>query len=427
MKLHIETINIKDVQIGPKTSVSDHVLHLDFLELHEMILKDNRIGSVDINIVSPGDQVRIVNLVDVIQPRCKIDREGVDFPGWVGNLTIAGQGRTRSLRNIAVVLSNSASKRPYSSVIDMFGLGLELSRYAKMKILSINPLPSAGVEERDFDNAIKLAGLKTAVYLAKAAEGHHIDETEIFELDVPHQSKSNLPKIVYYHMLHTPQHDYEGVGDPILYGASVTNILPTIIHPNEIIDGGVVNTYTLRGMETYALQNHAIIKELYKRHEKDLIFLGVIVGVACVEPVQRQRTCIMVANLAANVLGANGVVLNKVQGGMPHVDLGLTGEECEKFGVKTTLFIDMWQSTGSLSECVLFNSEFLPAIVNRGNMNEKIRLHRAATILGGTEETSIFNPNFKQKAGDEFIEVEAFLLSGFYSYTGEAQITAGQY
>ena len=430
MKLQIESIDIGDIQVGSKTSVSDHLLHLDPRELEGLIVKDERISSVEINLVYPGDQVRIVNVVDVIQPRCKVDPEGEDFPGWLGNLAMAGKGKTRSLRGLSVVLSNSLSKRPYSSLIDMFGIGSEMSRYGSMRNISVHPLPSEDVDERDFENAVKLAGLKTAVYLARAAEGQPADEVELYELDIPNLlegKKTDLPRVVYYHMLHTPQHDYQAIGDPIFYGATVTNLLPTIIHPNEILDGGVVNTHTVRAIETYALQNHAIIKDLYKRHKRELIFSGVIAGVASVEPVQRQRMSMMVAKLASNVLGADGVILNKVHGGMPHVDLGMAAEECEKVGVKTTLLIDVWQSIGSLSDAVLFSSESLDAIINCGNTVEKIRLRRPATILGGTPETPIFNPDFKQKAGNEVIQIEGFLLSGLYAHAGEANIVAAQY
>ena len=167
MKLQIESIDLEAVKIDSKTSVSNHILHLNLQELRDLLLKDPRISSAEINVVSPGDQIRVVNVVDIIQPRCKVEQEDSDFPGWFGKLTIAGRGKTKSLRNLAVVLSNSSSKRAYSSVLDMFGIGSELSRYGKMNVLSIHPFPAEQTRERDFENAVKLAGLKTAVYLAR--------------------------------------------------------------------------------------------------------------------------------------------------------------------------------------------------------------------------------------------------------------------
>jgi len=425
MRLQIESIDVKDIQVGSKTHVSDHILHVNLGELEALILKDDRIKSVEINIAYPGDRVRIVRVVDVIQPRCKIERENEDFPGWLGKLAIAGQGRTRSLRGVSIVLSNRFTNRMYPAVIDMFGVGAELSKYGNMTNLLIDPVPSDHTEERDFEFAVKVAGLKAAVYLAQAAEGHHVDQTEVYELSIPGQKNPDLPNIAYYYQLYTPQHDYKGVSVPILYGVEVNNILPTVIHPNEILDGGVLNALTIRGIETYSIQNHAVIKELYKRHGKELNFAGVVVGVASMEPVQRQRMSLMAANLISNVLGAEGVIVTKVHGGMPHADLALIAEACENFGVKTTIFAQpVGGRHGTLAEGALFSSNSLNAIVNTGDINERVRLPKADRILGGTAETRISHPEFFQKAGDQMVEVEGFMLAGLYDFLGGAKIVA---
>ena len=80
MRLEIQSIDIHDFQPGSKTYAKDRVLYVDLKELKEILLKDSRIKSVDIHLVYPGDRVRIVNLLDVVQPRCKIDKVEADFP-----------------------------------------------------------------------------------------------------------------------------------------------------------------------------------------------------------------------------------------------------------------------------------------------------------------------------------------------------------
>ena len=425
MKLRIESVDIKTVKTGTKTYVSDHILFFNPKELEKVILRDERIESVELKVVNPGEHVRIVNVVDVIQPRCKVGRENEDFPGYLGKIAVAGTGTTRSLRNISVVLSNRYSKRPYSSIIDLFGIGAKMSKYGCMKHISVDPVPAGNTDEREFESAVKLAGLKTAVYLAKAADDHSTDETEVYDLDITnlaHDKKSYLPKIAYYYQLHTPQHDYQGIGDPILYGTEVTDLLPTVIHPNEILDGAVVNTHTIRAMDTYSIQNHPVIKDLYKRHGKELIFAGVVVGVASIEPIQRERMSMMAANLISNTLCAEGVILTKVHGGMPHVDLAFTADACERAGVKTVIFVNSWSSEGTFADQALFSSEFIDGVINIGNTFEKIRLPQTERILGGTIETPIFNPAFSQKAGDGSVEIEGFLLAGVYDHIGGAPI-----
>jgi hypothetical protein len=270
----------------------------------------------------------------------------------------------------------------------------------------------------------------TAVHLARGAEGHPVDHTEVYDLDLPgivHPGGSNLPKVAYYYQLHTPQHDYQGKPDPILYGSEVNDMFPTIMHPNEILDGALVNPHTMRCQDTYSIQNHAVIKELYRRHGKDLNFVGVVVGVASLEPTQRQRMVMMASHLVANVLGAEGVVMTKSYGGMPHVDLAETAEACEKLGVRTTLFVMLWHTVGSISDQIYFNPESLNAVINVGQICERYTLPRAEKILGGTPETRLPNPDVVQRAGDETVEMECFLVAGVVDMLGGSRTIGVEY
>lgn len=430
MRLEIQSIDIQDLQPGPKTYAKDRVLYVNLNELREILLKDGRFKSVDIHLVYPGDRVRIVNLLDVVQPRCKIDKVEADFPGFIGRLQLAGDGRTRSLRGVGVLVSNPCTNRKYSALLDMSGLAAEMSRYGKMKHIHVAPAMSEGTEERDFEDAVKIAGLKTAVYLARGAEGHPVDETEIFELDIPNLDKrSNLPRVAYYYQIYSPQHDHIGISDPCFYGTDVRNLTPTIIHPNEVLDGGVVGAHTIRALDTYTIQNHGVIKELYKRHGKDLLFAGVVCGVANLEPVPRKRQAVMASNLVKNVLGADGVILTKIHGGLPHVDLALVAEECEKLGVKTAIFTQPLISHGTLADTLLFNAEAVNLIITVGATMERINIPLdAERFLGGTADTKIFCPDpVIQHAGDPVIDVEQFLIAGVHDHLGAANIIVKQY
>jgi glycine reductase len=430
MRLEIQSIDIHDVQPGSKTYAKNRVLYVNLKELEEILLKDGRIKSVDIHLVYPDDKVRIVNLMDLVQPRCKIDKVEADFPGFIGRLQLAGEGRTRSLRGVGVVVSNPLTNRKYSALLDMSGVAAEISRYAKMRHLHIAPMRSEGIEERDFEDAVKLAGLKAAVYLARGAEGHPVDETEVYELDIPNLDReSKLPRVAYFYQLYSPQHDHIGISDPCFYGTDVRNLTPTIIHPNEVLDGGVVGAHTIRALDTYTIQNHAVIKELYGRHGRDLIFAGVVCGVANMEPVPRKRQAVMASSLVKNVLGADGVILTKIHGGLPHVDLALVAEECEKLGVKTAIFIQPLISYGTLADTLLFNAEAVNLIVTVGATMERIKIPLdAERFLGGTTDTKIYCPDpIVQHAGDPMIDVEQFLIAGVHDHLGGANIVVKEY
>jgi len=430
MRLEIECIDIDDLQPGPKTRAEEHVLYVDLKELEELILRDSRLATVDIRLVYPEDKVRIVNLMDVVQPRCKVDKVDADFPGFVGKMQIAGSGRTRSLRGVGVLVADPQTTRKYSAFLDMSGQGAEMSVYGCLRHVVLAPTRAEGTEERDFEDAVKIAGLKTAVYLARGAEGHPVDHTEVFDLDIPSQrAKSDLPRVAYYYQLYSPQHDHKGISDACYYGTDVRHFTPTILHPNEVLDGGVVGAHTIRSLDTYTVQNHALIRELYKRNGKDLIFAGVVAGVVALDPAAKARQSTMAASLVKNVLGADGVILSKVHGGMPHVDLGLIADECEKLGVKTAVFAHPLVSAGTLTDGLLFNSEALNLIVMMGGVLERAKIPLdAERFLGGTADTHIYCPDpIIQRAGDPMVDFEEFLLAGVHDHLGGSRIIVKDY
>jgi glycine reductase len=430
MRLEIESIDIKDVQEGKKTHANQGVLSINLKELQDLILKDHRIRSVDIILVKPGENVRILNILDVIQPRCKIDQEGADFPGFIGTMQTAGKGRSRSLRGVAVILSSPCTNRQEVGVLDMEGPIAERSPYGTTKNVCIAPTIADGVEEREFEDAIKVAALATAVCLARAAEGHPVDEIEVFDLDIPKiDPASPLPRVAYYYQMYTPQFDYLATSDPCFYGTHVRTLTPTILHPNEVLDGGVVGWNVIKAIDTYSIQNHGIIKELYRHHGKDLNFVGVIAVCANAEPPNRIRCAFMAANLVKNVLGADGVILSKVTGGMPHIDLSVTGEECEKLGVKTAIFTQPLTPFGTLSDTILFNSPSLDLIISATATFERTKIPwQAEKFFGGTAKTRIFCPDpIKQYAGDPIIDIEEYLLPGVLDCTGNSRIIVKEY
>lgn len=430
MRLEIESIDIEDIQPGKTTGAENRVLTVNVDELKGIILEDANLRDVEFAFVYPGEKTRIVNMYDVVQPRCKIDRVNADYPGYIGKMQTAGHGRTRALRGVAVLVSNPETERKYSAFLDMAGATSAKSRYGGMKHLHIAPYKAEGVLDRSFEDSVKVAGFKTSVYLARAAEGHPVDEHQVFELDIPAQAgRDDLPRVGYYYQLYSPQHDHVGVSDSCFYGTDVRNLMPTIIHPNEVLDGGVVGHHTIRALDTYSIQNHAIINELYRRHGKDLIFCGVVCGVANMEPLARNRKAMMASSLMKNVLGADAAILTKIHGGLPHVDLGLVGEECEKLGIKTAVYISPLISSGTLSDMLLFNAEALDLIITVGATLERVIVDmKPELILGGTEKTKIYCPDpVAQYAADEHIDTEQFIFAGIHDHVGGRKVTCVEY
>jgi glycine reductase len=257
-----------------------------------------------------------------------------------------GKGSTCVLRGVAVVISDyregceiSISRDPNGEIIDMFGPGAEVSSYGKTHNVVLLPTPVDGTSAREYMVALKIAGLKTSAYLAKGGKGTTPDETEVYQLPALTEITGGfekLPRVVYIFQLLTLQ--YEPIPeDPVLYGKNVDNIVPTLIHPNEILDGAVTSPIPALNVETYQIQNHPIIKGLYKRHGRELCFTGVIVTTAPNNVADIERVSNIAANMAKYILGVDGAVLTKTGGGAPELTMARTAQRCEQLGIKTAI------------------------------------------------------------------------------------------
>lgn len=389
MRLELDILNIKDVRFAAKTQISDRVLYINRNELQELLQQDKRLSGVDIELAHPGESCRILQVSDVIEPRTKTSG-GEDLPGVLGKQGTAGQGNTCVLRGVAVVLNNQSEARylpegedAMGNIIDMSGPGAAFTMYAKTYNVVVLPHPAQDVSQEGYRIALKLAGLKTAVYLAQAGKSLKPDEVEIYDLPPLTEvtgGMESLPKVGYIFQVHCTSYP-PMVGEPIVYGDNIRLLLPTPIHPNEVLDGAIVNPYhNARACQTYVIQNHPVIKELYRRHGKELCFVGVILTVSRYTEPERERSAAMAANLAKSLLGADGVIITKASGGAPDVDAAQTAQRCETLGVKAVLI--MFDVASGIESGTVFNLPGASAIVNTGNEWELVSLPAVKRTIG---------------------------------------------
>lgn len=383
MKLEVGNVNIKDVRFDSRTEIKDGLLSINRDELVKLLASDKRLTDISIELAHPGEKTRVYQVSDVIEPRVRTgSRKGeFPFPGTTGIRDTAGDGNLNRLRGVCVTLSDqggpstseftgisrTAGKPPLSKLIDMSGPGAEASPFGKLHNVVLIAYPAKGMLEEDYAIALKAAGLRTAAYLGRASQDLQPDSIEVFELpSVPEiaKGKENLPKVGFIFQVHWGQW-YAITGEPIYYGDDIKRHQPTIIHPNEVLDGAIVKSYFGLGTTTYVLQNHPIITELYRRHGNDLCFMGVILDMSiCFEP-ERERAVNITAKLAKEILGLDGVILNKFGGGAPMVDTSQRALACERLGIKTVIIQgDIRYPDGGNG--LLFNQPECSAIVNTG-------------------------------------------------------------
>ncbi|MGH2468725.1 MAG: glycine/sarcosine/betaine reductase component B subunit, partial [Chloroflexota bacterium] len=200
-----------------------------------------------------------------------------------------------------------------------------------------------------------------------------------------------------------------------LYGDNCRRLLPTLLHPNEVLDGAVVRSYYQLNMETYGIQNNAIILDLYRRHGRELNFVGVVVNVANQMAEERERCTTMSANLVRWILRADGAVFSKTIGGAPHVDMALVAERCEELGVKTAMLVSI---AGEGQDSALFNSPALDAIVSAATVG--------AVALEPTERVIAASPALAEVAQGA-MTVGAGRFVGSVDHLGASRLTSARY
>ena len=387
LRLEVRWSRVEALTAAPATRLSGTRLEVDLDGLGALLAVDPRLERVSLDLAQPGERCRIGRVMDVVAPRAKLDG-GEDFPGVLGPLARAGNGRTLALGGVAVVATDQQIENTGAlAMIDMSGPGAALSEFARTHNVVISAWPARGVGRSEYLAAARLAALKTAVHLARAARDVEADTVEVFELPSTARAPAalaHLPRVAYVFQIHSHQRP-TGVDEGILYGDPIRRMLPTVVHPNEILDGAVVRGFMGRNATTWAIQNHPVIRALYARHGRTLWFAGVVVTVAQATEPERVRSAFLAAGPVAYTLGADGAVLTKIGGGAPHVDMAQAAAQCEALGVRTTLIVEDMSTDGSAEGMLLFNFPGMDALVNVGSGQEPLTLPAVERVIGADD------------------------------------------
>jgi glycine reductase len=266
--------------------------------------------------------------------------------------------------------------------------------------------------------------LKTAVYLAKAGKDLKPDEREVYDLPPLLNIEKRfepLPRVAYIFQFISGQ--FETIpGYPILYGSHAERMAPILLHPNEVFDGAIVTPYRTMAMDLFDIQNHPIIKELYRRHGKDLCFMGVVMMVAYDNERENERAATMAANLVRWILGADGVVLTKSGGGIPEVAMALTAQKYEEAGIRTSAALVHYPTVlTDADSSILFSVAEVDAIVSLGTSWTSITLPPVERIIG----TALALPESPSVRGE--IETKMSYVKRIFSQIGNSRLIAVRY
>jgi glycine reductase len=412
VKLELGNIFVKDVRFGDQTEVREGTVYVNKAELLQVIA-DERLKCRDIHIVKPGQSVRLCPVKDVLEPRVKVEGPGSVFPGFSGDVTMVGEGRTHVLKGMTVItVGNIVGFQ--EGIIDMTGPGAEYTPFSQTINLVLDLEKTTGIKQHEHEEAVRMAGLKAARYAAEAARKADPDEILTFETKpVPrqHEEFPDLPKVAYVYMLQT-----QGLlHDTYLYGVDVKRILPTFLFPTEVMDGAIVSGNCVSACDkntTYHHLNSPVIYDLYDRHGKDLNFIGVVVTNENVTLAEKERSSNFCAKLVQS-LGVDGVIITEEGFGNPDTDLIMNCKKIEQLGIKTVLITDEYAGQDGASQSLADSDPLADAVVSAGNANMLITLPAMEKVIGFDEAANIIAGGFANSLKEDgSVEVELQSIIG---------------
>jgi glycine reductase complex component B subunit alpha and beta len=426
MQLKLAIHRITTVRFGSTTCLDGATLIVDVEELRRLLLEDPSLSGVEFEIVWPGEHCRAGPVFDIIEPRAKEVDSSPDFPGVLGPPQTAGIGVTHVLEGAAVTVLKETgagdSRGAPGYVLEMSGGPAVGTKYATINHLILIPRTKPGLPGHAQQEAYRLAGLKAAVYLARAAMKETPASTQSFEPVGPAAgNREGLPRVAYIGQIFSRQRKPE-LGEQILYGADTDGMLPVVLHPDEWLDGALLPSYhnSLGGAETYFYQNHPVISELYQRHHaRELNFVGTVATIAAANNFDRDRNCRFAANLVRWSLKADAAVLTKFGGGVPHADLAETARLLEDMGIKTAVQVTDLARDRRVESALLFNFPEVNAIVCIGGNSTAWEAPRLDRVIAA-------NPEMAERLRGPF-ELEAMSVIGVSNQQGISRLRSMVY
>ena len=416
MKLQLESAEVTDVEFGPQTSFSRGTLTIDRDELRGLARDAASMADVDVELASPGEDTRIIHVLDAIEPRVKVHGDGVTFPGFLGSTRTVGDGVTRRAKGLAVLASAELPEPTggilefNEGIIDMSGPGADMTACSATRNVVLLFSAAAGATNREFEGAVRLGTLRVSQRLAEAvAAGGEADEVEEFELG---EVDPSLPRVVY-----VDQVQQQGfLVQTFLYGQPVESLVPTVLHPNEYFDGAVVsgNYRSMMKVPTWLRQSHPVIRELYRRHGRELNFVGVIFCRGHHDDhSMKEKNGYMVANVA-RMMGVDCAVMTLEGTGNTWVDFMQSVKALEQSGVSTVQIVHELGGVEGREWPIVDYTPEADAIVTGGGADRRFTVPAMKRVVGGSQV--VFSSN--EGWGERLNAADSMVLSAHEMYGG---------
>jgi hypothetical protein len=345
----------------------------------DLLREPEPIEGVAIDVVRPGQPVRVTHVLDAVEPRVRPDGRA-PFP-TEGK---AGQGRTNRLDGVVVLscLDFAGEERPLheqESIVDLGGPGAVFTPFAQniCVVLTFHARESGNERTEAFARGTTL---QVAEELARPTLETEPQAVELFELS---PDGRDLPVIVAMIQLS----DLGPLYYQYVYGRPAGQAgLPASFGPAEVLDGAVTcGEYHWAAMRnpTAFFQRSELIRGLYREHGKRLQFGGVVLMRGYEQSAEDKQRAANAAVEVAKGLGADGAIITTDAGGNSHTDVMLTCRACEQAGIRTTVVLAEETDPESTRPIL---TDWVPeadSIVSTGNVEELVPEWKPGRVLGG--------------------------------------------
>lgn len=391
MKLEIGNIYVRDVVLGERNGFADGILTIDRQAAIDYLMgEDEHLTDLDIVIARPGDDTRIVPVIETIEPRTRMDGRCL-FPGVSDELSPAGDGELKAFKGCCVTVVGGTWGSFGDGVIDMGGAGARHTYWSKLVNICLvgeTDEEDERHEQQKTNHALRWAGHRFAEWLGKIALDVEPADTETYVFDPVLKrdpARAGLPNVA---IVLQPQSQMEALGyNDLFYGWDMNRYLPSFVSPTEILDGAMISGSFMPSSSkwsTYEMQNFPTIKELFAEDGKTLNFVGVILSNLNVALDQKERAAIRVRNTAL-ALGVDYAIVTEEGYGNPDADYVRCQVILEDAGIPVVGISNECTGRDGMSQPLVTLDEKMTALVSSGNVSELTRLPACATVIGNLE------------------------------------------
>jgi glycine reductase len=376
--LEIATFAVDEVVEGTQTGWSDGRLTLALPQL-AVGAGDPALAEATVEVVRPGDSVRISNVLDVALPNARVEAA---LPG-----AHMGAARLHRLAGVAVLTVCDWAGAGYEgadelpdSLVDMAGPGADRSPWGATTNVVVRCVPSPGAEVAEADRAVRGAATSVATTIAEATAGASPDDVRSIGPLPP--ADAALPAIAVILQVAS-----EGpLVDTFIDGEPLGEFSPRVLDERQLYEGRLTNgAYDWPGVRnvTAVYQDLALLRELRAAHGERLRFAGLILAPGYLDGAEQKRRAAEASAELAESLGADGVVCTTFSSGNSHTDTMLTVQACEHRGIGTVAIV--CETNGGLTDHVAEAD----CLVSTGNEDELVDAWTPDRVVGGEDRARV--------------------------------------